>query len=294
MKREKIVNQLISDEEITANIEECKKAFRKICITHRKGRSTLEEVEREFSQIYMNRFFKFIENHDLSLCIDRDNWEEYIKEYQLWKKGESLLGNPERKWLKNVHDDGESYGEEASVNDKAQFFKLMELFNISLEYYEPAPVGTIVPDRRTGYLCTDLIVGPDIWENDGGLLADGFKLGSVIMLIDHYGLKSIIKITEHLITKEEKHKYRRSSPDFIGLGYIEGYTTLREREIHIEIRDGRINYLISITDNDDQKEYEDYPLWKEYHDHCDKKNRVFLRSIESLIEKYMDETRDSL
>lgn len=287
-------NQHISDEDIDENIRKCKMELRKICIKHLKGHSTMEEVEREFSQTFFERYLKFIENHDLILCIDKANWREFISDYELWKKGDKLLCNPERKWLKYWHVEGERCGEEASINDINHFFKLMEMFNLSPEYYEPVPEGTVVPDKLAGYLNTDLIVGPDIWKNDGGLLSDGFQLGSVITLTDHYGLESTIRVTEHLAKEEEKHKYRRSSPDYIGVGCIEGYTTLREREIHIEIRNGRINYLISVIDNDDQKTYEDFPLWKGYHEHSDKRDRLFSQSIEGLIEKYMDETQKTL
>ena len=124
---------------------------------------------------------------------------------------------------------------------------------------EIIPDGIISPDDHPGHFPCEIVVGWDIWEDDGGLTRESFQFGDGITLIDHHGLKAQIKVTE---------KYeRRFYTVFVGLGTIEGYTASEPKIIKIEIENGRVHSLSFIQDGNDHAAFNSFPLWQEALEH---------------------------
>ena len=284
----------ISDKALLDNIEECYRKFGKICESWHKGYLTRETVEGDFRKVFWEGFFRFVEDCGLLIRLkwtDRDNCIRFADDYRMWKNGEKPCSTKGGIWLADRGGrpcEGKQYGEEASITDKVQFFRLMEAFNMPPEYFQAFPEGTVCPDVLTGRWPQDLLIGWKIWEDDGGLLSDSFRLGNTVTLTDHYGLKTIITITEHLASKEEKRN-KKITEDYIGTGTIEGYTTSRPRQIRIGIMDGRIGYLYSVTDNEDRAAFESFQLWNSAREYGEKITEIREKALHSLIERFMNE-----
>lgn len=294
IKAVEVVTEAISDKVLKANIDESYRIFREICEHYHKGYATYRDVIRIFNDTFFSKFDNFIRGRGLRWQINWDSWERFVDDYRLWEAGEKPCSDKGSSWLllyrKESIPGGKQVGEDASYIDRTQFFKLMKAFHFPLEYFQPAPAGTIYPDIRASHP-NDYLVGFDIWENDGGLLADDFQLGSTVSLTDHYGLSSVIEITEHL-NEEEKNK-RRTETDFIGLGYMEGYMTSRKREIRISLYKGKIWSLLTYQQdrtNADYEAYKSFPLWKNAHEHNDKWNKLRYEVIDDLIKYFWQET----
>lgn len=290
----KTTKEAISDKALTDIIDDSYTGFRTLCMEWRRGKLTDFGLENGFLEIVregMDKFFKTSHLLNRLKWTDNNSWERFLDDYLRWKDGEEPISEKGEIWLACRDEqipDGIKCGEEASYFDKIRFFELMEAFQIPVEYYMPLPAGTICPDKHPGHHPSDLIVGWRIWEDDDGLLSDNFQIGNTIVLTDHYGLKSTIKVTEHLVTDEEKRK-RRILAEYIGMGNIEGYTAAREREIHIILEDGKILYLSTVLDHDDQAVYNNFALWKDAREHLHSFYKVQSEVAASLVKLFMKE-----
>ncbi len=284
--------QAISDQALSENVKVCYDRFRKKCGLIRKGITTENNVKPYFLEIIHEGFHKFIRErrllNRLSLT-DQESWDRFLEDYHLWKSGEKPCSDKGNSWLTYMVEDsleGPGYGEEASYLDKIQFFKLMEVFHLPVEYFQPVAKGTICPDDHPGHFPNEIIVGWDIWGECNELSSGGFVLGNTITLTDHFGLESKIMITEHLASAEEKRK-RQVYTDYIGIGCIEGYTTSRKREIHIDIKDGRVFSLSTFIDSDDLDAFNNYPLWKDAREQIREFNELQDEVVRDLIQFFL-------
>ncbi len=282
--------QAITDEALTVHIQNSFQKLRKIGELRRKGFLTEEEVTGEVMEILRQDFYGFLSEKGLSLRLNRSAencWLRFTDDYCLWKNGKNPNSKRGSIWLASQEGDGKK-DIEASASDKTQFFRLMDAYQIPPAYFEPLPVGAACPDDHAGYLPSDLIVGWEIWTDDGGLLTKDFPLGDTLILTDHYGLKSRIRITEHPADGPEKAR-QKNDAEYIGTGTIEGYTTSREREIHIHLKNGAIHFLSASWDNDDRAEYERFPMWQESRDHLSAFLRIQDKVVKDLIERVSGE-----
>ena len=276
--------QAITDEALTVHIRKSFQKLRKIGELRKKGLLTEEEVAGEVLEILQQDFYGFLSEKGLRLRLnrsERNSWLRFTDDYCLWKSGKQPCSKRGSIWLVCQEDGKKEIA--ASAFDKAQFFRLMGEYQLPLGYFEPLPDGAACPDDHAGYLPSDLIVGWRIWTDDGGLHTEDFPLGDILILTDHYGLKSRIRITEHPANGQDKSR-RKIDADYIGTGTMEGYTTSREREIRIHLENGAIHSLFSTWDNDDRAEYDRFPLWQESRDHLNAFLRIQEKVVMDLIE----------
>lgn len=286
--------ELIPPEALSANINAQYERLREVCRRWKRGLLSEDEVRRELDDAIYRGHTEFIRDHRLRERLNWSEpgpWERFCEDLRLWKDGKAPCSKAGDVWLTYKPDpdaDKPAAAQEASCADKSSFFELMEAFHIPAEYYRPAPDGTVFPDRYPGRRHSDLVVGFYIWTDDGGLLSPEFRLGDTIVLTDHHGLKSVIKVTERLTPQDEEHE-QGLAMDFTGTGIIEGYTTARERQIFIYVYKGKIASLHTKRDLDDEKVLEDFPLWNDVNAFYEAKNRMREEIREDLLRSFMDE-----
>ena len=149
--------------------------------------------------------------------------------------------------------------------------------------FPPIPDGVISPDDHPGHFPGDVVVGFNIWEDNGGLLNESFKLGDSITLTDHYGLKAQIQVTEQLPRK------CKGCTEFVGVGTMEGYTASEPKEIKIEVVNGRIYSLTFTQDSDDHAVFNSFPLWQEALKQRRRFSEQYEKAISDLIQYFMED-----
>lgn len=244
--------------ELNTNIKNSYNSFRKICEDWRLGFLSTPEMQNSFMQIFNKGFHKFLMKKHVYFRFDSEAYYNFLEDFDRWQVGKqpsSFIGKP---WL--YYD--KFFDDETSISDKIAFFELMKAFHIPPHYFQPIPDGIITPDDHPGHFSNDIIIGWNIWVDDGGLLEKNFKLGDCIILTDHYGLKTQIQITECLISNEEKDKvgvYTR----FVGFGSVEGYTASKRKKIYIDVYNDHIHSLLLTMDSDDLLAFHNFYLWQE-------------------------------
>ena len=320
----------ISEKDLNENISRITEQCRKISTLYKRGYMTDDEKQRELSYLFFDGLRAFLREHGIYLRISAANWADFLRDYQLWAEKQPALpeeiiplsdkedgqkadeksrtSSETAPWLclrKERISGGTEYGTEASPPDKAAFFSLMQTFCLEPGFYEPLGEGTAEPailmSSEGSY---DLnIGGTDVWQDDGGLLSETFRLGDTIVLTDRYGLKAKIQVTEAI---PDKGIFKKEA-DFIGTGFVEGYTTERPREIRIRLteyrpargypeKDGtsakddpvkrQVFSLEFAADADDKALFRDFPLWQEWHRLQDRKNEQYDAAMNRIIEKY--------
>ena len=300
--------EAISEKDLTENINRFTEECRKICGRYKKGFLTDTEIQRELDYLTFNYFTVFLKEHRVYTAFTAANRADFLRDYRQWAEknltseeadfrpfageDEASSAVPETiPWLclikENVYG-GTEYAEEASPQDKAAFFTLMQAFCLDPDHYEPLPKGAAAPAvLASGEGSWDFRMGGNnVWQDDGGLLSETFSLGDTIVLTDRYGLKAKIQVKE-AVPKEE---IPQREADFIGTGFVEGYTTERPREIRIRLTDRRPIFLEFAMDADDYAHFRNYPLWKEWQELTDRKYYQHILSREKIIEKYSKKT----
>lgn len=143
------------------------------------------------------------------------------------------------------------------TEDEVQNLFSQELQDVFINF-QTIPDGIIIPDDHQGHFPNEVVIGWDIWENDGGLTKENFVFGDRVLLVDHYGLKAKIQVTEHLTFNRES----RSDIEFSGLGTVEGYTASEPKKIHIVVHNEQIHSLSFIMDQEDVSVFNSFPLWQ--------------------------------
>ncbi|MBR5974631.1 MAG: hypothetical protein IK020_05545 [Clostridiales bacterium] len=260
---------------------------------------------------------------------DQEMWARFTEDYNLWRSGNSPCSIHGDVWLEHarrpegpaenlcfysgfsrtdrcVHSEGPAAGflpgDEVSVITKERFFKLMDAFCYPIAFWHPAPPDVVFDDLILSHQPFCIRVGFSIWEDDGGLLSDNFKIGQTVTLTDHHGLKAVIKIYDHMTSKSavrDRRYYAYSFTDimgvlgctegFVGYGHIEGYTSMRDRPIDISVKDGKIFTLYTQREIDDCEAYYSFPLWRKQHVLFTRKQNLHFEAIRRLTLRFIGE-----
>lgn len=244
----------IKDENLESSVDEAYKEFQRAGRIYSRGLLTDDEFWRNMYNSYHEHFYGFLKNNGLRTCFTTKSWLRFQEDHSLWcskSVPNSSVGEPwllddnlddhfeDKGWLGIIRS-ARGYGmassafaieDEASVHDKSQFFRLMEAFHITADYFEPLPEGIIAPDKHWTHTysggCT-YVIGYNCVD-DGGLLSEAEPIGKTYTLKNDLGLKAVVTITE------DRRKQDRGSMDYddycplgeyLSDGYIEGYTAL--------------------------------------------------------------------
>ena len=290
----KTETEAITEKDLSENIEFFVKRCRENCQLYLKGYLTYDDLRVFLSNLHVERFEEFLRGHRVNWRVTTDNWQDFLEDYHLWRKGEPPKISASKPWLVYSHTEeiegGIKDGTGASAIDKISFFQLMSVFCIPPEYFQPFPSEYAKPELLQGYTEHDYVFcGSDTWKNDGGL-SQRFELGNTFALTDKFGLESTITITE-IVPEEDSYKRHAN---YIGRGFIKGYMAERPHELRIQTNKGNDWHLSAVADSDDFAAFRDFPLWKEWNEYIDAKNDIFFHSIlEQIIEKYSASETDS-
>ena len=275
---------ILTEEVVKEHIEKQYNEFRSICRNSHRGFFTKKEVEQRFVSIFNNAFFKFIEDKGFILAINTAGWVRFTEDCQLWTKGKLPASTNGEAWLLSENS-------EATSLDRWFFFELMAAFNVSVNYIEPLREGAYHDDYRFGHHPGEMIIGTDIWKDDGGLLSDNFHPGSTVNLTDHYGLKAVISIEEYIPCKKYDGLVS-SNAYYKGHGSIEGYTKPAGSYMKLYLSDGNLSYIDFFPDKEDRKAHNSFPLWEEQIKHEEQQRKIYDETINGLIARFMQETSE--
>ena len=285
------MNSAISESELSQHIAYIKKSFYNINKQYHGGCLTDDEHRDRFKNVFISGFHDFIKDKDLKYKFNDNSWKVFVEEYNYWKEAKCLPDN-NKPWL--YFDNSQ-----ASKADMISFFKLMEAFLISVEYFKPFPDGCIIPDlylahtfHNADYKCVRFFL-----TDDGGLFSDENPVGKTFVLVDYHNLKSELEIRE-LKIKEIYHNCWHT-PKFCGFGTIEGYTSDKKREIFItDIKESVVWLYLKYGYNEDRTEYnsdaedklafQNFPLWKEYHEFMDWHHKIVDEHQKTLIQIFSE------
>jgi len=259
------------------NIKNFSEDIEKMQKSYKRGLLTDTDVKTWIENTIIDAFKEFYGQGRFERHIDQDSFKRFTEDHQMWKDQDepcSMTGTP---WLIDREKDGE-----ADHEKKKEFFDLIDMFHIPINYFEPIPADVICPDSLPGHYPGETIIGWKIWEDDGGLLSDGFMLGDVIKLTDRKGLKSVLRIIKD--NRPEDKSIQNVEYDYLAMGTIEGYTSSREREVKVYVRDGKIDHLTTfIMGNDDAEAFLNNPLWKDYNIHMETKEKIRQEVVEKIL-----------
>lgn len=284
------MESILTEEMVKEHIENQYSEFRSVCKKlHRRGMMTEDNVRGEFINGFKSGFLDYIRDKGFRLSINAAGWTRFLEDYQLWDKGELPASTSGKAWLRYENS-------EATPLDRRFFFELMAAFNVPMNYFEPLRDGAYHDDYRLGHFPGEMIIGHNIWEDDGGLLSDDFRLGSTINLTDHYGLKSIITVNEFVPRKTlgENDEWVIRYEYYEGYGTIEGYTKPEGSCLELYTWYGKLNSIGFYPDEEDWKAHNSFPLWKEQIEHEEKWRRIYDNTIDGLIRRFVTETRQTI
>ena len=282
------VAEVISQEETDAVIRGIHEVTESACMRYARGLITEEDRFSFIAEAVDREIRSFLENKRLHLCVSARDWPGFLAEIRAWEKDGDDRRLQACSWLFSGPATGTDSRQrkEAAVSDKAKVLKLLEACHVPIEYYRPVPEGIKCPDEHQGHFPNEYYIGDEIWEEDGGLARGDYRIGETKTLIDHYGLKTVIRIEQHF-TEAEKNRYHDA--DYEGTGTIEGYTSSRPRPIKVYLnRAGdRIRFLKLLKQNDDYQL--SFPLWDAY---C--RDRSEIREIhDRIIRDLIDENENT-
>lgn len=278
--------ETVSREETENIADEIRGAAKRFCEMYARGLLREEDRGSRISEVLSDRINGFFDRKSLRLRVAAEDWPDFVSAVSRWKEDGSAEHLRTCPWLFYFRENealGICYGDEAAVTDKIRILQLLEACRIPVEYYRPVPVGIVCPDEHPGHFPNEYVIGFEIWEQDGGLVRGDFQPGKEITLVDHHGLKTVIRVEEHYT--EAENDRRHDNADYAGTGTIEGYTTERPRKIRIYIsrKSDRIFCLAFFKENDDYAMR--FPLWEEY-----RRDRFEIRKIhEKIIRDLADE-----
>ena len=280
MKYANAMREAISPSDLDSCIKNSDNSFREVCKKHKKGWLIDEEKEGEFNRIFYEGFYKLLEEHGLYTGFNDKSWVKFNDEYILYKEGKQPDSSLSDYWLR--YDDSV----EASALDKASFFKLIDAYFIPIEYFTPVPEDYVKPLHHFTMYGNGMSGAIEFYlVDDGGLFSDSNPSGKIFTLIDDKGLKAELNIIR-LATKEDNNN-NRFVAKYIGEGTIEGYTSMRKREISIsEIDKNNMTYLYLHIENDDLDTFYEFPLWQDYHKFIFERSKIAKKHIHALMDYY--------
>ena len=141
--------EAISEYELEEHLKKYRGYFHEYGDEYHLGLKCDQELTDSFSNDVAKGFFRYLEDKRLFFFFNEKSWDRFLKDYDLWKKGESPLCTEGEPWLwyeEYVNDvpEGRSHwskrGQEASEFDKSSFFKLMDAFMIPKEFFIPESI----------------------------------------------------------------------------------------------------------------------------------------------------------
>ncbi len=253
-----------------------------------KGFMTLEELHWNIRQVF-DSFFMFLYSHSIKWKMSGGNWKLFLFDYQAWRTERYSDISSNSLWLRHssVSQDIDCA---ASADEKKLFFEIMDHLKLPIEYFEPIPAETAMPDMRIptygeGYI-TDIV-------DDGGLANDKEPIGKIFVLTDKLGLKT--QFTAQRMGRDECGKIC----DYYGIGTVEGYTSSNPVTINVYLWQGKISYInVRISGHDARREHEQafrtFPLWQKHLAWVDKKQAIYEVCVEAFLDqcksKYPTET----
>ncbi len=259
---------------VKINDESIKKTFG----NYRKGFITEDELKWTIRKTF-DAYFMFLWGQGIRTRLSSKTWSGFLSDHEIWLKKMLLSGGDETPWLVSRSTNSGVF-QAASGVEKELFFKIMEICQFPVMYYEPTPEHIPIPDMRiTTY------GSGNIWDivDDGGLVGDPAPIGKTFILTDKYGLKTSFVIQQQGLDD------RRNECDYFGYGTIEGYTSEKPVKIKIYLQDGKVDDLRVEIDHSLQHEhnhvFESFPLWQDYLERIKKKNSIYENCAEKFFER---------
>ena len=252
----KVMREAIPESDLNTNIEKSYSFFRAVCKRYSSGYLTDDERYGLFSEEFQKGFYDFLRNKRVYTKFSDDSWPRFLEDYGFWQDEKQPCSSLGSAWL--VYDDSG----EASVLDKNSFFKLMKAYCIPPSYFTPIPDDCIKPKHQFNMYGTGMAgtVQFDL-ADDGGMYSCDSPIDKEFILTDENGLKATIFI-ERTGKKDEIHNHM--TPQYVGHGTIEGYTSSQPREIFISDREGNTVWFWIHVKNDDHNVLNHFPLWDSY------------------------------
>ena len=255
------MDAILSEAEVSENIEKCIGIIRKIGLRWSRGMMTDREALDAADDSLRKGFVLFLEDKGLRFRFDSRKYSAFLEDHKHFEScGEPLedIGTP---WLMSPGPSGRGQREAAAPADRAAFFRLMKAFHIPPHYFLPPPDDTPSPLSVSTWFPGDRLRVWELWTN--GTVADGgFSPGEHVILVNSYGQKADL-----LITKGAFRDRFTGSDTYSGIGVIEGYTSQREREISITALNGQVGCLTTVIERDDLDAFNSYPLWQPFFIH---------------------------
>ena len=274
---------VLTDERLTAHIDDLYGHFRKLSQMVRRGFMTQEERQTKMEAALFDAFRMFLWRNGLLLRIGNASWAAFSEDHKLWKTGKAPDSAADQPWLLYRRDEDKGLPEaEALPEDRAGFFRLMEALHLPEAYFKPVPEDVISPEWIPGHYPDQWLIGNaegDYWTDDGGLLKAADPVGQAFILTDRLGLKTCLTIDE-----VKPDSYNPAVTIYKGKGMVEGYFAPEAREISLTVRDGRIIYLSAFkVFSEDTVFFEEFFLWDRYNRYMKKSRGLWDEALTSLI-----------
>ena len=278
------IEEALSHQETDDHITEIHQAAEHIQKTFRRGIWSEDEMNRRAADVLDEGVLGFLKRKNLCLWIKARDWVDFQNAIHAWREDRedqhlrvcSWLyfekRGPVRGYFATVF-----HGEEAAVSDKANVLRFLEACHVPIEYFRPVPEDIACPDDYPAHFPGEYVIGWNIWETDDEPVKGKWMPGETRTLVDHHGLKTVIRIDQVFGESEKKHP---GDADCIGTGTIEGYTSSRPREIKVFMEDGEVDCLTFFRGNDDNI---DFPLWRAFNEDREEIHRIREKIIRDLM-----------
>lgn len=143
------IREAIPEDELQAHLNKYSNKFESYGFEYHWTTYNDEQLVQLFSDGLNDAFFNYLKEKRLFYFFDEQSWGRFIKDYDLWKQGDSPSckeGNPWL-WYEEYIQDGEretpywkKKGQEANERDKISFFKLIDTLMIPIEFFVPESI----------------------------------------------------------------------------------------------------------------------------------------------------------
>ena len=276
---------------------------RKIAGGYHKGIHTGKECSDKMREAFYGAFFKLLNDNGLKLGITFENYDRFCAQFNECQKGHEIpLSVDPVPWLRDTI----SSNHDADPSDKKCFFRFMESFCLSPDFFLPPPKEIVFP-RSHGvhmYHSEGVYSLEFSCADDGGLLTDADPVEKTFVLTDDMGILAEITVKEdrrgserngmdidELVYSSGKESIVRLA-EFRGEGYIEGYTAKEGRSkpeiiIRTDLSGKAIRRLAYWEDINDRKAFMEYPLWQEAFRWEEESNKRREEILKGSFEKYL-------
>ena len=290
-ERRNSMEQHLPEADVTQALKSLEDQYAVMRRQYLQGCLSMDDIAKRVRQLFWHMTSEFLSSKGLRYDFSALSWQAFEHAFHQWKAGQPIEDCPGEEWL--FHDNldqritdkaslqitrsagcyglGESRYASTSMDDKVQFFRIVDRLGISLEYFKPLPENLHLPKRHFThtYNNSSACVIDFNCISDDGLCASLSPVGKRFGLRDDLGLTANVLIRE--VRSEEEIRHTRLDVDeyaplarYLAEGTIEGYTSGRTREI--TIRTDRNNVICKcglFLEEDDEQACRDFPLWQE-------------------------------